>query len=281
MIYRLFFACILFLSMVHSLSAQIPIMTKGYMMYANVIVSHKGTSHIVQTLIDTGSTVCFIDSTFAVDSCNIKVAENNATIGNTSGKRINSFRAELDSISLGGISFYKVCCYLIDFVGKFQHKAPKFVLGGDILKRELWCFDLKNSLMTQCTSPIKDIKTILKWRNHEDHSDAFLNSIYFNGKIAGKKSRILFDTGSQFNKLSQNFVITATKEIEIESGNIAEKLAMKKGRLCEDVCMEIDKNNFILDFVVNQDKYPRINASFLKERSFVLDYPNKKLYIIE
>jgi hypothetical protein len=43
-----------------------------------------------------------IDSTYAVDSCNIILPESNATIGNTFGKRIKAVDLNLDSISLGG-----------------------------------------------------------------------------------------------------------------------------------------------------------------------------------
>lgn len=57
---------------------------------------------VIQTLIDTGASVCMIDSTYAVDSCNIILPESNATIGNTFGKRIKAVDLNLDSISLGG-----------------------------------------------------------------------------------------------------------------------------------------------------------------------------------
>ncbi len=52
-------------------------------MFTDVIISHNGTSHQVQTLIDTGASVCMMDSTYAVDSCNIILPESNATIWNT------------------------------------------------------------------------------------------------------------------------------------------------------------------------------------------------------
>ena len=55
-------------------------------MYVDVTVYNSGLgSTIRETTIDTGASVCIIDSTYGVDSCQIKGERVNATIGNTMG----------------------------------------------------------------------------------------------------------------------------------------------------------------------------------------------------
>ena len=63
--------CSLFVSFSLGVYAQSELTLKNNMIFTDVTVSHNGTSHKVQTLIDTGASVCMIDSTYAVDSCNI------------------------------------------------------------------------------------------------------------------------------------------------------------------------------------------------------------------
>lgn len=249
-------------------------------MYTNVTVSHNGNSRSVSALIDTGSSVCLIDSTYAVDSCHVVVTGSNATIGNTKGKRIKSFDFNLDSVSIAGISYPKVRCFVVDLAGKFLHLAPKFILGGDFLKKEIWCFDLNNRMMKRSDIPKKGSSIRIKWKNHDDYRDVGLNSIYFKGKIEGKKTRIFFDTGSRRNKLPKTFGIKATREIEGEKADIANKLKMMKGGLCEGVSMELSQNRYLLDFTLTNDQEPRVNASFLFGKSFILDYSHKTLHIL-
>lgn len=249
-------------------------------MYTNVTVSHNGNSRSVSALIDTGSSVCLIDSTYAVDSCHIVVTGSNATIGNTKGKRIKSFDFNLDSVSIAGISYPKVRCFVVDLAGKFLHLAPKFILGGDFLKKEIWCFDLNTRMMKRSDVPKKGSSIRIKWKNHDDYRDVGLNSIYFKGKIEGKKTRIFFDTGSWSNNLPKTFGIKATREIEKEKADIAHKLKMMKCGLCEGVSMELSQNRYLLDFTLTNDQEPRVNASFLFGKSFILDYSHKTLHIL-
>lgn len=262
--------------------AQSELIFKNNMMFTDVIISHNGTSHKVQTLIDTGASVCIIDSTYAVDSCNIVLPKRNAAIESASGKTIDSFSFDLDSISLCGTHYDKIRCYVVDLVGKLKHYAPKFILGGDILKRNLWCFDLKDKKITKLENPeLKNIQSTIKWKNHDDYKDAFLNSIYFDGKIAGKKARILFDSGSRRNFIPQKFKISPTKIIDMEQADIAQTMNIQKTEVCEKVNMVISNNYYTLDFVLSDDKYPTINSEFLLNKTFALDYKNKCIYIWE
>ena len=274
--------CSLFVSFSLGVYAQSELTLKNNMIFTDVTVSHNGTSHKVQTLIDTGASVCIIDSTYAVDSCNIVLPKRNAAIESASGKTIDSFSFDLDSISLCGTHYDKIRCYVVDLVGKLKHYAPKFILGGDILKRNLWCFDLKDKKITKLENPeLKNIQSTIKWKNHDDYKDAFLNSIYFDGKIAGKKARILFDSGSRRNFIPQKFKISPTKIIDMEQADIAQTMNIQKTEVCEKVNMVISNNCCTLDFVLSDDKYPTINSEFLLNKTFALDYKNKCIYIWE
>ena len=277
---RFLFICSMFVIFTFHLYAQNSLLFKGDFMYTNVTVSHNGNSRSVSALIDTGSSVCLIDSTYAVDSCHIVVTGSNATIGNTAGKRIKSFDFNLDSVSIAGISYPKVRCFVVDLAGKFQHHAPKFILGGNFLKKEIWCFDLNNRMMKRSDVPKKGSSIRIKWKNHDDYRDVGLNSIYFKGKIEGKNTRIFFDTGSRRNYLPKTFGIKATREIEKERGDVANKLKMMKCGLCEGVSMELSQNRYLLDFILTNDQDPCVNASFLWGKSFILDYSHKTLHIL-
>ena len=282
MINRILLFCSLFISFSLDANAQSELTLKNNMMFTDVTISHNGTSHKVQTLIDTGASVCIIDSTYAVDSCNIVLPKRNAAIESASGKTIDSFSFDLDSISLCGTHYDKIRCYVVDLVGKLKHYAPKFILGGDILKRNLWCFDLKDKKLTKLENPeLKNIQSTLKWKNHDDYKDAFLNSIYFDGKIACKKVRILFDSGSRRDFIPQKFKISPTKIIDMEHADIAQTMNIQKTEVCENVNMVISNNCYTLDFVLSDDKYPTINSEFLLNKTFALDYKNKCIYIWE
>ena len=115
-----------------SIIAQSQITIKNNLMYVDVTVYNSGLgSTIRETTIDTGASVCAIDSTYAVDSCQIKGERVNATMGNTMGKKINTSYVYLDSIAFGGVVYTNVRCYLVDMAGTLQQLAPKFIIGGN------------------------------------------------------------------------------------------------------------------------------------------------------
>ena len=67
--------------------------------YTDVSLSNGGISHRVPGMIDTGCSVCMIDSTYAVDSCHITDVKGDKMMDNTAGKSIKSSYVYLDSIS--------------------------------------------------------------------------------------------------------------------------------------------------------------------------------------
>ena len=136
-------------------------------MYVDVAVYNSGLCNIIhETTIDTGASVCAIDSTYAVDSCQIKGERVNATMGNTMGKNINTSYVYLDSIAFGGVVYTNVRCYLVDLAGTLQQYAPKFIIGGDVLKRDLWCYDLKRNTLQRYMRVPKNVVATIKWKKY-------------------------------------------------------------------------------------------------------------------
>ena len=250
-------------------------------MYVDASIFSSGLcSTIRETIIDTGASVCVIDSTYAVDSCQIKGEQVNATMGNTMGKNINTSYVYLDSIAFGGVVYTKVRCYLVDLAGTLQQFAPKFVIGGEVLKKDLWCCDLKEYTLQRYMRVPKNVVATIKWKKY---ADAALNLIYFEGKIGGKYTRIFFDTGSVRNAVPSNFDITPTDSVKLPGANIAEKLTYKKVGWCKNVPVEISNLNFNLDFGKSNNsglKEPCINAEFLQGKKWMLDYKRRRLLIL-
>ena len=262
--------------------SQSKITIKNNLLYTDVSVFSSGlccSTH--EAIIDTGASVCAIDSTYAVDSCQIKGERVNATIGNTMGKKINTSYVYLDSIAFGGVVYTNVRCYLVDLAGTLQQYVPKFIIGGDVLKRDLWCFDLKRNTLQRYMRVPKNVVATIKWKKYVD---AALNLIYFEGKIGGKDTRIFFDTGSLLNAVPSNFDITPTDSVKLPGANIADKLTYKKVGWCKNVPVEISNLNYNLNFVKSVSsgsKYPRINADFLQGKKWMLDYKRRRLLILD
>ena len=160
--------------------AQSYIITKHNLMYTDVSIFDSGLCSTSLAMIDTGASVCIIDSTYAIDSCQIKDKQVNATMGNTRGKNINTSYVYVDSIAFGGVVYPKVRCYIVDLVGKLEQFAPKFIVGGEILKKDLWCYNLKKNTLQRYTATPDNVVATIKWENY---ADAALNLIYFNRKI--------------------------------------------------------------------------------------------------
>lgn len=261
--------------------AQSRITMRYHIMHTDVTISNAGFEHKVLGMVDTGASVCMIDSTFAIDSCHIKNLKGDKIIGNTSGKDIKASSYYLDSLTIGGVVYTKVWCFVIDLVGKLQQYAPKFIIGGDILKRDLWLFDFNENQLKRIFTIPNNVVATIRWK---DYADAALNHIYFKGKIEGKNTRILFDTGSARNELNSDFKVTPNDTIKKMNANIAEKLTYNNiAGLCNNISVEISKYHFKGDFIKPKEhgaKYPRINSDFLQGKRWVLDYKHRSLYIL-
>ena len=259
---------------------QSKITMRNNMMYTDVTLSDGGASHHVPGMIDTGCSVCMIDSTYAVDSCHITDIKGDKMMDNTAGKSIKSSYVYLDSISFAQTTYTHVWCFIVDLAGKLKQFAPKFIIGGDILKRDPWRFDLKGYMLQRLTTLPTHVVTSIRWKKY---ADAGLNIIYFKGKIAGKKTRIHFDTGARFNAVLPTSELTPTAYIEIPGADIAEALTIKTVGQCKDIPVEISDYSFKVDFIKPKKDgsgEPRLNASFLMGKKWVLDYEHQQLLIL-
>ena len=259
---------------------QSKITMRNNMMYTDVTLSDGGASHHVPGMIDTGCSVCMIDSTYAVDSCHITDIKGDKMMDNTAGKSIKSSYVYLDSISFAQTTYTHVWCFIVDLAGKLKQFAPKFIIGGDILKRDPWRFDLKGYMLQRLTTLPTHVVTSIRWKKY---ADAGLNIIYFKGKIAGKKTRIHFDTGARFNAVLPTSELTPTAYIEIPGADIAEALTTKTVGQCKDIPVEISDYSFKVDFIKPKkdgSEEPRLNASFLMGKKWVLDYEHQQLLIL-
>ena len=259
---------------------QSKITMKESWMYTDVSLSNGGISHRVPGMIDTGCSVCIIDSTYAVDSCHITDVKGDKMMDNTAGKSIKSSYVYLDSISFAQTTYTHVWCFIVDLAGKLKQFAPKFIIGGDILKRDPWCFDLKEYKLQRLKNVPAHVGTTIRWKKY---ADTGLNIIYFKGKIAGKKTRIHFDTGARFNAVLPTSELTPTAYIEIPGADIAEALTTKTVGQCKDIPVEISDYSFKVDFIKPKkdgSEEPRLNASFLMGKKWVLDYGHQQLLIL-
>ena len=250
-------------------------------MYTDAALSDGGLVHKVSAMIDTGSSVCMIDSTFAIDSCHIKSVDGDRSMGSTYGRNIKSSYFYLDSLSIAGVCYPKVWCFVVDLAGKFQQFAPKFIVGGDLLKRGMWMFDMINKKIMPCVVVPDHVAVTLHSKNY---TDAAMNHIYFKGKIGGHSTHILLDTGATRNELTTDFGVSANDTIVIKHADIAQKLTYNnRVGLCKNLPVEISKLHFYVDFIKPREggyRYPRINTEFLQGKRWVLDYRHRYLYIL-
>ena len=78
--------------------AQSKLIFKDKFMYADAQVFNESKKHSIPSMIDTGCSLCIIDSTFAVDSCEIKIDKlQTISVNQTKDKISSTF---IDSILL-------------------------------------------------------------------------------------------------------------------------------------------------------------------------------------
>ena len=276
-----FLMSLIFFALTSETLAQSQLRIENNLMYTDAALSDGGLVHKVSAMIDTGSSVCMIDSTFAIDSCHIKSVDGDRSMGSTYGRNIKSSYFYLDSLSIAGVCYPKVWCFVVDLAGKFQQFAPKFIVGGDLLKRGMWMFDMINKKIMPCVVVPDHVAVTLHSKNY---TDAAMNHIYFKGKIGGHSTHILLDTGATRNELTTDFGVSANDTIVIKHADIAQKLTYNnRVGLCKNLPVEISKLHFYVDFIKPREggyRYPRINTEFLQSKRWVLDYRHRYLYIL-
>ena len=259
--------------------SQSKLVFKDKLMFANVQVCQENIAYLMPSLIDTGSSLCVIDSVYAIDSCGIKASTLETAFVNQNKTKISSIT--IDSIVFCGTTYKNVHCLVADLSGIYQKYAPKFIIGANILKQGIWKFDLKNSIIEPYDYKKKNGGTVYKWENHRSYSDVAMDYIVFEGFACGKKTRFVFDTGTRNNRLPPNIYDGPVELIEKESANISNKLSIKTMKLCRDVQFKIGKNEFMIDFVIDEStSLVFLNIEFLQGHSFILNYQKQILEVL-
>lgn len=252
--------------------------------YVPTAIDVAGQRHAVEGLIDTGASYCLIDSAFAVTVCRVDLrGANTIRVRAAGGARIEVRMFEADSVRLGAAAYGGVKCLVVDLRGKFREFAPDFIIGANVLKQTVWCFDLKNNCMMPAADVPSTVRTKwkLKWKSHESYEDAFLDGIYLSGKIGGKNVRLLLDTGSRFNQCPAAYLDSAAFVSGVAMrGDIGSALRVRKIYRCNGVAVRVGGLARALDFVVEEGKAV-LNWDFLRGDVFVLDYGRKEIRILQ
>lgn len=259
-----------------SSAAQIPITFKNNWMYVDATLSLENKSYPVSAIIDTGSSYCVIDSTFAV-KCSIPITETTWVVYNTEEKPIKVYGTRLRQLSIGDKVYDNLYCYIANLQSKFKEYAPSFIIGDDVLCKHLWNLDLKRNILSFPTELPKQKKAI-KWSRK---GAVFQNDIIIKAKVNGEDTYFFLDTGGRRNKLPQSSGITATKVVQEATANIASAMSLKELQIAENVLLEVGFINKVMDMYLTPEKRGYLNIQFLQGKSFILDYERRCIFILE
>lgn len=157
-----FLSLCIMLAVSFAAKAQSKLIFKDKFMYTDVQVFNETKKHSIPSLIDTGCSLCVIDSIFAIDSCGIKEDELQTIPVNQTKDKISS--AFIDSMFFCGKTYHKVYCLVADLTGLYQKYAPKFIVGANILRSGAWKFDMEKNIVEPYDYNNKTKGIIYKWK---------------------------------------------------------------------------------------------------------------------
>ena len=259
-----------------SSTAQIPITSKNNWIYVDAMLSSKEKNVHTSAIIDTGCTYCLIDSTFAAD-LQLSTIDTTSISYSTQKPPVSASRVNLPQLAIGEKVYNNVLCIIVDLQGKAKEYAPSFIIGADIISRDLWNIDLKNSVLSFLTE-LPQQKQKIKWASQKA---IFPNDIILKAEVNSKKGYFLFDTGSRRNKIPLSLGIAATKNQQEPTANIAEPLSVKELQVVEQAQLKVGFINKTIDMFFTPEKQGYLNAQFLWGKSIVLDYKNKCIFILD
>jgi hypothetical protein len=258
------------------LYGQSELVIKDSLLYTHTDLS---TTKIISvlSLIDTGSSLCVIDSIFAKDSMEINIMDDEKVLVNTKTNLLST--CIVDSVKFCGKVYRKVYCIVANLRETFQEYAPDFIIGADILRDR----PLKFNRSSMIIEPVKKRKregTVLKWESSDAYSSIPVGYMVFETKIQGENACFVFDTGSRNNKLPNNIHMEPSGFLQKESADINHQLATQQLRLYKNVKFQIGKQTFTLDFLEGKKEYGLLGLDFLGGHSFILNYGEKTLEIL-
>lgn len=275
---KLFFLLGSIFVLIPSVIAQTDLVVKDSLLYTYTKL-YSLHSDSTLSLIDTGSSLCAIDSTYAVDKMGICLNETNKVRVNSRTNKLST--CLIDSVSFCGKIYRKVPCIVADLKGIFQKYAPDFVIGADILRDRTLVFNLSSKkLYPVRNKTIKKEAVKLTWKDCKRYPDVPLSFIIFEAKISGEDVFFAFDTGSRTNKLPINFHPSSPELIQRETANLSSKLKTKTLKCYKNITFQIEKKQYALDFFEGNYTYGLLNLEFLGGHSFILDYRKRNLVIL-
>ncbi|MBQ8969103.1 MAG: hypothetical protein IJ064_05165 [Bacteroidaceae bacterium] len=239
--------------------------------YSNVSLSRDGRQDSLKAMVDTGCSFCVMDSAYAAEAWGISEADYIK-----GGKEKKQYFVLLDSLRFCGKAYPGVYCMITDVAGKFVDYAPRFIVGGNILIRGAWKFDLANNSVEACDIKRKPTGHVIHWV----YSRKAVNSIMLKCKIDGRKQWLLFDTGSRHCNLPQGFITGTPEHVRKESADIAHRLQIVDAELTRGVHFRIGKQDFEHDFFNGKYNHGLLNAYSLGGTALVVNYKRQTLEII-
>ena len=220
--------------------------------YSNISLSRGAQTQSVKSMVDTGCSFCVIDSAYATETFNIKENEYNKL----------GYRKKM----------------VMDLSGKFLDYAPRFIIGGNILIKGVWKFDLKNNSVELCDTKRKPTGTVIHWNYYPKKKH--VNAIRLKGVIGKDKLSFLFDTGSRHCKLPKGFDAGPTETVRKESADEIQSLQMVEAELTRNVHFKIGKYEFTHDFFNGQHDDGVLNAYSFGGNAVILNYKRQTLEVV-
>ena len=249
---------------------------KGDWMVTDIQLCKSQGNIPVNAMIDTGCSCCVIDSTYIEKICTGFIDLRKDL--NTGNKGYPSI--VLDSLVVCGKTFNDVKCLVVNLKSKFPFD---FLLGANVLQQNVWRFNLKDSVLQICNNDEEFNGQVCKWENDKYFKFLPKDCIAFIGKVGKKTTMFHFDTGSNYCMLNKGLYDGQKVTVEAKTSTIKGTIT-KIIPYYKNVNFKIKDNTFTCDFlesVLGNKKYNTINISFLKGKSFVLDYPQRKLIVLQ
>ena len=184
----------------------------------------------------------------------------------------------LDSLEFCGTTYREVYCIVMDLSGKFMDYAPRFIVGGNILIRGVWKFDLANNSVEPCDIKPTASGDAIHWKFFPRKKS--VNTIRLKGVIGKQKVDFLFDTGSRYSKLPLDFKAGPTETVRKESANEDSSLQMVEAELTRNVGFKIGKHEFTHDFFDGQRDCGLLNAYSFGGIAVILNYERRTLEVV-
>lgn len=260
-----------------SLNGQNYLETNGSFMYTGIELHHSQKGFQTRALIDTGTSLSVVDSTYAVDTLLISPTAFKTIVVNGD---VQTYRTEIDTLNFCGQIYTGVHCLVINLIKRYHQYAPSFIVGADILRREAWKFNTKEHTIEKAGVAHQKGK-ILKWKDHQDLPKANWLSINLEAKVNGKKVLFLFDTGARMSHLPISCGLQATKRIQREAASLNKSLTLEETDVYEGVLLNLQKQSYLVDFLATPSDIGLLNIEFLQGKAFILNYQKKRIVILE